>query len=214
MTNRIIHWSWGIGHWILVIAVSANPEPLQSPRPNLHTLQWVGIGLVGLTALVLAAAHTPGRIRLLGLFAVAFGCVCGWGLARVATALKVNAGRLTAAIIAGVLIAAAETGLTLESWRLYVVELRQIYDPEASTEVVGKGQPFVPPSVLKKAREDRQRVLEEKSRFATYVQHRVKNLGEWPSPWPIVFWAAEVLLGTAAGVAAFLASRGSGRSER
>jgi hypothetical protein len=182
--------------------------------------------LVGLTALTLAAAHAPGRIRLLGLFAVAFGAVCGWGLARGAAyfavtvmpvdsslkrkqrndnsrpslALQASIMRL---VIVGVLIAAAETGLTLESWRLYVVELRKLYDPEASTEAVGGGQPFVPDSLLKQAREERQQVLVEKSRFAAYLQHRVKELGDWSAPWPAVFWLGELLLGTAAGVVVF-----------
>jgi len=106
-------------------------------------------------------------------------------------------------VIVGVLIAAAETGLTLESWRLYVVELRKLYDPEAATEAVGGGQPFVPDSLLKQAREERQQVLVEKSRFAAYLQHRVKELGDWSAPWPVVFWLGELLLGTAAGVVVF-----------
>jgi hypothetical protein len=182
--------------------------PLSTLNSQLSTLPPLVCSLVGLTALTLAAAHAPGRIRLLGLFAVAFGAVCGWGLARGAAYFGVSDRSIVRLVTAMILIGAAETGLTLESWRLYVVDLRKTYDPEASAEVVGGGQPFVPDSLLKKAREERQRALEAKSRLPAYLRHRVKNLGDWPAPWPVVFWVGEVILGTAAGVAVCLRSGG------
>lgn len=35
--------------------------------------------------------------------------------------------------------------------------------------------------------------------FEDYLQNRVSQLGEWPSPWPGVFWGAEVILAAVAG---------------
>jgi hypothetical protein len=36
--------------------------------------------------------------------------------------------------------------------------------------------------------------------FADYLALRVLPLGEWPQPWPWVFWIAEILLAAAAGM--------------
>jgi hypothetical protein len=165
-------------------------------------MQWLGVGLVGLTALVLAAAHAPGRIRLLGLFAIVFGGVCGWGLARIAGALRVNAGRLVGLAIVGVLVAAAETGLTLESWRLHVAERRREYFEESVKTIPGP--------LRESALEELRPIFEREARFPSYLQYRVKNLGDWESPWPVLFWTGELLLGTAAGIGAF-AALGSGQ---
>jgi hypothetical protein len=36
--------------------------------------------------------------------------------------------------------------------------------------------------------------------FADYLALRVQPLGEWPQPWPWVFWISEILLAAAAGM--------------
>lgn len=174
----------------------------ESPRSIVGYLQWVGLCVVGLTALTLLAAHAPGRIRLLVLFAIVLGALCGWGMSRAAEWLGIAPKSIVATGLAGVLLAAAQVGLTLESWRLYVEDRRKEYFEDTKKGLLKP----LHEQVVEKLRP----IFERETTFAAYLEHRVKNLGEWESPWPAVFWAVEILLGTAAGIVVFRRAAGRG----
>ena len=165
-------------------------------------LQWVAVCAIGLTALTLLSAHAPGRVRLLGLFAVVFGGVCGWGIGFAGHKFSMTRNGISL-LIAGLLIAAAEISLTLESYRLHVGALQTIYRDAGTEDFNGKRKPFVPDSLLKDHRENRERILEQKSQFTAYLAHRLKRIEWTASPWPVVFWIAELIVGTALGTAVF-----------
>lgn len=186
-----------------------SPESTGSGKPqdsSLRILQWIAVALVGLTAVTLGAAHAPGRVRLLGLFAVAFGAACGWGLARAALAMETARGRWAGPVMVAVLIASAEIGLTLESWRLYIADRRREYFEDSAKKI--------PKPLQEAAMRELRPIFERETRLEAYLLHRVKNLGEWASPWPMVFWLVEVLLGTAAGTAVFAGLRRNRNPDR
>jgi len=59
--------------------------------------------------------------------------------------------------------------------------------------------PVLPPSVLKSPLlQSQPRTFTE--RLQTYLNRRVEMLGNWPTPWPELFWALELSLGTAGAV--------------
>ena len=178
--------------------------PAHDPRRSvMHTLQWVGVCVIGVTAVTLLAAHAPARIRLLGLFAVAVGALCGWGMARGAEWLRVTMSPGRSAILAGVVIATAQVGLTLESWRLFTAAKHHEYLEAPKKEIPG--------FLVEAAMKERRLIFERETRFPTYLEHRVKNLGVSSSPWPLLLWIGEMILGTAAGIAVFVMTRRASR---
>ncbi|MGH7128997.1 MAG: hypothetical protein ACREJB_00275 [Planctomycetaceae bacterium] len=154
----------------------------------MRLLQWLLASSIVVTALAIAAAHVPGRFRLLGLFAVVFGLLCGRALAYLSRMLNLKRSRLVL-LIAGLLIAAAEVGMTLESYRQFVAENERQLDAELRRQ-------NVPAALLPALRRD---FLAERTSLSAYLTHRVSELGDWPMPWPAVLWSVEALLGVAAG---------------
>lgn len=55
-------------------------------------------------------------------------------------------------------------------------------------------------SIVAELQATRLKQLEEKSRFPSYLQHRLKQVAELSATWAIVIWIGELLLGAAAGV--------------
>ena len=98
-------------------------------------------------------------------------------------------------LIAGVLLAALQIGMTIESWRLYVEDRRKEYFEDTKR---GLRKPL-----YEKAIEDLRPIFERETTFTAYLAHRVKNLGDWETPWPAVFWAFEIVVGSGAGLIVF-----------
>jgi len=105
-----------------------NEADRDSPRPGLMAwLEWGIICVIGLSVLSLSAARVPPRLRLLGLFAIAFGALCGWGMRRLAGTFQLPR-RWPAVLTTGFLVAAALVGQTLETWRLFQQEEARQFD--------------------------------------------------------------------------------------
>jgi hypothetical protein len=142
----------------------------------------------------LAAAHAPGRVKLLGLFAVAFGLLAGSALGALARFLQVEQ-RTAMLPVAVILISAAQLGMALESWRVYRAEVRETLQADVPLPV--------PESLKSSIREDRRRMMAERMSFPAWLRHRVSPLKVQSRPWPELLFGAELVLGIAAGVWAF-----------
>lgn len=121
-------------------AMSSNSQTQRSfnetGKPGRRIWQWAVVCLVGLTAFTLLAARAPERFRLIGLFAIGFGIVAGWGMGFAALKLDVSANGKTL-VLTAVFIAAAEVGLTVSMWRLYVAQERKVFNRPPEIERVG-----------------------------------------------------------------------------
>ncbi len=165
-------------------------------------LQWVGFSLVGITALVLLAAHAPPRIRLLGLFAVLTGVVAGWGIGKFAIKFKVPIHGMPPSITVGLLLAGGQVGVTLESWRLDINRKHHEYFVESREDV---------PAVLwESQRKELERIFARETTFSAYMQSRLTELkkrtdseDDWSDTAAAAFWLVEVFLGIAAGLFVF-----------
>ena len=168
--------------------------------------KWLLAASVGMCLLALGAARAPERIRLLILFAVAFGALSGWALGQLARALDMNSPRLIAGI-SWVLIFAGLLGSMWLMHRAVVAKWKDHFrkDPmaQAMKNLPAAGEDESPES--RAAREDMERSQQELVEFSTHLKHRVKQLGNWNSPFPAIFWGFEVFLGSAVG--AWLAFR-------
>jgi len=174
--------------------------------------EWLVIGLVGVTVLTLAGAHAPGRIKLIGLFAVVYGLAVGWGLGQLAKLRRVPIGK-GVGWLSLALIAAGQIGMAFQSYQLHVVQIRR--DDQPDSKLIGLERFLQRQNVpedpeerarleeikqdIQRAAQSREQKLAELTSFSTYLRNRLAALGTWWSPWPAVFWAVEVLLSSMAG---------------
>ena len=97
---------------------STTSGPLQtSPTPP-WPIAWLVAGLVLTTALTLAAAHAPPRIRLIGLFSITFGALLGLLLVQLAVQLESHPSPQFVAFTAALFTTAGLIGCTWETFRL------------------------------------------------------------------------------------------------
>jgi hypothetical protein len=150
---------------------------------------------IATVALALVAAHAPGRIRLLGLYSIAFGLLLAWIQIRLAAFLQIKVTSSVIAII-GLLTLA---GLVTSACQTVALQPQPKVDDN-----------FHPVAALVAAQLEKESPGTEKEvapsfpeRFQSYLVRRVDQFGNWSSPWPEVMWACEVFLGT--GAAIFLA---------
>lgn len=164
---------------------------------------WFWPGAIAVAAgLAIAAAHAPARIRLLGVFSVAFGLILGWLLSRLAAALHQRLNIPQVAWV-GVVTAAGLIGSVCHLVALQPIPAPPTFSHPVATMLAARMQeesgiqpgdtipefqpfPYKPPTFAQ--------------RVQAYLSSRVQSLGFWPSPWPELFWGAEVLIGTAAAV--------------
>jgi hypothetical protein len=177
-------------------------------------LQWLLVAFFVVTPMALIWAHSPARIRLIGLFSLAFGVAAGWILGVTARFLTRPATQ-NVVLLSFVLIALGEVGWTLESYRIYVGQLRQAYEqdvPRLITPELFKQQDVegiegvnVPQRLQaagklgRSIQEARHEELNKQIGFPEYLQQRITPLVQWPTPFPELFWSCEILLGSLAG---------------
>ena len=156
-------------------------------------LIWFAACAIAVTALSIAAAHAPSRIRLIGLFSIAFGLVVGWGVVRLASQLQLKVGRR---VTVGTAVLLALSGLIGSTW--LTSRLDEAISANSSKDALAsrlirefERQEKVPGS-------DNQGRFEV-TEFQKYLSRRLQNLGTWSSPWPECFWVTELV---AAAVAA------------
>ena len=166
-------------------------------------IRWLAAGTLLAVAAGAVAAHLPGRLKLLGLFAVGFGLLCGWGLGELAP--RVLAERRRAVIAVGsLLILLGLLVLTGESYRLYRLEKEREYagNPVGVAAAQMQARGGVPAEVAEefaRAARERRDKLDGELRLPAFFAHRLRQFASWPAPWPMLFWGGEVLLGMAAG---------------
>ena len=158
---------------------------------------------VGVTLLTLAAVHAPGRIKLLGLYALAIGLVAGFGMGSLSRMLNIGAAA-PIVLITFLLIVAAQTGMAVESHRLWAAKAWEAFEatPQGRLAKSTTADPRAPADFKAGLQEliDRQR---ESLRFGDYLAHRISPLGEWREPWPLVFWLGESIVSAVAGTFVF-----------
>jgi hypothetical protein len=172
-------------------------------RPYLQWFIATGLAVWGLSAL---SGQLPSRVRLLLLFAIAFGLLIGWGAGVIADEIGARRSWPAAAITA-VLTVAGLTNVAIAGYRQSVERARAIVaaDPQQLTAL------RVLEGAINHDPELRQRYLEERARlepeFGSYLMRRLLVFGRLPSPWPAVIWGAEIIAGAVAAVWMFLRRR-------
>jgi MFS family permease len=153
------------------------------------------------TALALAAAHAPARIRLIGLFSLAFGVVIGWLVPKLSGWLNCQPSRLQVGFVATALTLIGLVGSMLETSRLETAR-KPKSDKDALAERLiehlrnesNANNPGLAPESTSSSSPTSITV------FRKYLAHRLKQLGDWSSPWPELFWGFELLAATVASV--------------
>ncbi|MEX2287287.1 MAG: hypothetical protein WD648_09375 [Planctomycetaceae bacterium] len=164
---------------------------------------WLLFAVVGLTALTLVFVHAPGRIKLIGLYAVVYGLIAGGALGLLARKLRLPS-TMRLVVISFLLIAAGEMGIAIESHRVWAAGGWDAFDKSPTGKLAAEVliNPGSPADLRASLQESLDRQHEEFS-FPGYLARRVSPLGAWPAPWPTVAWLAEVVLAAAAGCWAF-----------
>ena len=165
----------------------------------LKIVQWLVMSAVVLTAMALAAAHLPSRIKLLVLFTMAYGLLAAWMLAWLSRVTNVSRGR-PMSIVSCLLIAATCVGMVFESHRLYAADKLRLrkQNPAAlmGNQLLKSSE--VPADVKESFRQAEQEQQQLRS-FPGYLRYRVSSLGLWSHPWPALFWGFEVILASLTG---------------
>ena len=162
-------------------------------RGSSSVLIWLSACLIAVTALSIAAANAPARIRLIGLFSVAFGLIVGWGVVRVASQLQAEPRRRVSVITAMLLTLCGLIGSTWQSSRLDEARSTQSGNDALAARLIKEfdQQEKVPGNGVQSR--------SEVTAFQKYLSRRLKNLGNLTTPWPECFWAFELI---AAAIAA------------
>ncbi len=173
---------------------STNVLEAPSHSPSSSPWAWCVASLVITTALSLAAAHAPPRIRLIGLFSVAFGLLIGWLLAVLAEKLVSHPSRLVMSLVAAILTLGGLIGCGWETFRLEQSRLAKSPNDDLALRLMegmkaqggaGDATPAKPSTL---------------TAFRSHLSRRLRQLGDWPSPWPELFWLTELAAGASASV--------------
>jgi len=183
-------------------SVNSNPE---------FTPAWqffaAAVGIAFFIGLI--SAQAPPRIRLLGLFAIALGLLTSWLLLEIARRMNTRIGALQIAWIGLVTMGELVTSLLATVAMqpppppprdLHPVEAVVVAQMRKAAEEAGLEPP---PSISAPDAKFEVLTVPKLSffdRVLIYLDRRVAMLGQWPNPWPELFWLGEVLAGTAAAV--------------
>ncbi len=168
-------------------------------RVGVPWLSWLARTVLVVLALSIAAAQAPPRVRLLGLFSVAVGGAMG-----VAAAFftRPHPNRIVRRwLLAMSLMAFA--GLAGSTWMAFRVEAAELARLEAVWRPKSPEQQLAEKMADRINRESNAQAGVMLEEFRWYLTRRVRQLGAWPSPWPEVFWCAELLAGSAAAAWGF-----------
>jgi hypothetical protein len=164
----------------------------------------------------------PETFRPAGLLSIALGAVAGWGLGQWGAALQIRP-NLVVALGAGLIVLAGQILAAAETHRDGVRKMRASKAWQDPVDPISaKFKEFLerePEDESPKARQERLATLAAVERgeamhkerleyltFHGYLASRIpKQWGKWSSPWPVVFWGAEVVLSSTLG--AWLAVR-------
>lgn len=163
-----------------------------------HPLIIVVLAVGGVALLTEMAIHAPAPARKLVLFSVVYGIGIG-AITAIATQ-RLRFPKFLMLLLAVVTTIAGLVGVAMDSHRRLIAEQRAAdaeqkstpFDP-AMLEQLAENDPQLKAS-LEKQRRSRE------SRFVDYLALRVRSLGDWTAPWPLVLWIAEIVLAVTACV--------------
>ena len=114
----------------------------------------------------------------------------------------------SALVIIAILAAGGLAGVTWQTYRRDTPpETDKLANPLAAAVAAQIRQsPENVPDEVKQAFSNESAVSQTPT-IRDYLAHRVRMLGDWPSPWPEVFWGAELALGASAAVVVALQDR-------
>jgi len=170
-----------------------------TPRPVAGLLAG-GIGVAVLTAF---AAWSPPSFRKLVLFSLAYGlCVGGiviWAAKEFGLARR---GAVALTLV-----------LTIAGLGLIAVRGHQQFQAEQAAAAKADPEQAMARNIMEAAAASDPKLAADLAEqqdsshlsFTDYLALRVRPLGEWQQPWPVVFWGCELLLAAACG--AVLVSR-------
>ena len=167
-------------------------RPTETAREDVPWLSWLVRAALVVLAISIAAAHAPIRVKLLGLFSIGAGGAMG---AASAFFTKPHPDRVPRRWLA-ILFLMAFSGLAGSTWLAF--------RSEAASQAKSPQQQMAATMMKQMERDSNGEIVPATSisavdEFRWYLTRRVKQLGSWPSPWPELFWIAELLAG---GVAA------------
>ncbi|MBI3865013.1 MAG: hypothetical protein HY290_24325 [Planctomycetia bacterium] len=193
-------------------AVPPPPTAVQSPRAAF--IQWLIIGTAGVGFVFVAATHLPDGIKLPGVLTVGLGAAAGWGWGRFGRSLEIGRSALVPVIVF-VAIAAAELLATWKQHEDRAADLGKKWLPHINNPIaveVREQLERAPEGETAEQREARLKQLADMDRadarrlerleFRGYLTSRMERLTPErlrTQPWPWIVWAAEILLGSAAG---------------
>ena len=170
----------------------------------------VVIVLVGLTLLTLIAAAMPARVKLLGLFPVVFAAILGYIFGRIAMLAGLRR-RGVLIPLTMLIVVAGLAGYYGESYRRWRSDREQYLSDHISAQPGGQqilqrlqANTLSTDPLLREFDEQYRSLM--KPSFADYINQRLASLEfagyvvDVGRPWPVAFFVAELLLGTAAGI--------------
>ncbi|MDB5335773.1 MAG: Tryptophanyl-tRNA synthetase [Planctomycetaceae bacterium] len=186
------------------------PLPPTANNPAPRRLAWLVGVIVGTALAAILAVQLPDRAKLLGLFPLIWGGLLGMGYAWWAGECRLKLSRWVYCV-ALLLLAIGEAGIVYQAWQFYQLDLRQQFsrDPaaglvkQAEQSPIANGKPEeieLRKQLLAEFERVRQRRREALG-LSTFLQRRLRKLGDIPQPWPELFYAGEILLGSLVGLA-------------
>ncbi len=186
---------------------SAPLSPLTNPAAL--RFKWL-LGILIATALTaILAVQLPDRAKLIGLFPLIWGGLLGFGYAWWAGECHLPRARWMD-ITAFLVLAVGEAAIVYQAWQLYQFELRQQFKKDPAAGMVKQAEQVPSEKIKPEEQALRKQLLAEFERvrqrrrealaMPTFLQRRLRKLGDIPHPWPEVFYAAEILLGGLAGL--------------
>ena len=187
-------------------SAASSSGPTIQEKAHLQFGVWFPLALVLAAILGAIAAHAPARVKLVGLFAVGVGVLAGTALAYAGRALHIVVSR-THQLALGLCILTALAVATAEAYRLHL----QFWDDHfQSIPMSGQLTEFTPEQIAAMPRESREVAMQirgEMSRrrellsFPGFLSHRLpEGMSHWAAPWPTVWWLAEIIFATVAGL--------------
>lgn len=167
-----------------------------APLNEMVWLNWVTRTALVVLALSIVAAQAPPRIKLLGLFSIVIGGGMGTASAFLTKPHPTRVPRLWLAL----LFVMALAGLTGSTWLAF--------RSDTSSQSKSPNQQMAETMLKQMERDSAGEVnpvpiASTTDDFRWYLTRRVKQLGNWISPWPELFWAGELLFGGAAAAWCF-----------
>ena len=181
---------------------SAETASGQSRSERKSAILWIVGGVVAIAVLSVTATFVPAALKRLVIFHLVFGAACGYVLAWLAEELSLPLRGWMMPFVALLTVAGAVQMAHLSYRQFHAA--RQELARERSKDVAALK---MMQSLAEQDEEFRREYEVELKKFdpdfPDYLAYRVSQLGDWSSPWPMVFWLVEVLLSGVAGAGVF-----------